>query len=102
MRAAQKAVALNPESTFAWYELSLAALTIGPDKDADDALAEIIKRDSDPAWYRTRAYDSYVLGRDEAVIRSAGAFIRAAGDGNIIALHGVCSGAGVFATWISS
>lgn len=75
-------VALDRESTFAWYELSLAAIASGHDKEADEALAEIIKRDSNPAWYRTRTYDAYMLGRDEAVIRSAGAFIRSAGPGN--------------------
>ena len=50
MRAAERAVALDRESTFGWYSSSLAAIASGHDKEADEAL-EIIKRDSNPAWY---------------------------------------------------
>jgi len=82
MRAAERAVSLDRESTHAWYQLNLSALASGNEKEADDALAQIVKRDSDPAWYRTRTYDAYELGRDEAVVRSATAYIRAAGEGN--------------------
>jgi tetratricopeptide (TPR) repeat protein len=82
MRAAERAVALDRESTHAWNELSLSAMASGRDKDADDALAQIMKRDSDPVWYRNRTYDAYALGRDEAVVRSATAYTRAAGEGN--------------------
>ena len=82
MHAAERAVSLDRESTHAWYELNLSALASGRDKEADDALAQIVKRDSDPRWYHTRTYDAYILGRDEAVVRSATAYIRAAGLGN--------------------
>ncbi|HTH03280.1 MAG TPA: tetratricopeptide repeat protein [Vicinamibacterales bacterium] len=82
MRAAERAVALDRESTHAWYELNLSALASGRDKEAADALAQIIGRDSNPAWYQSQTYDAYALGRDEAVIRSATAYIRSAGQGN--------------------
>jgi tetratricopeptide (TPR) repeat protein len=82
MRAAERAVALDRESTHALYELNLCALASGRDKNSDDALAQIINLDSDPAWYRSRTYDAYTLGRDEAVVRSGAAYIRAAGQGN--------------------
>ncbi|HEU4939266.1 MAG TPA: tetratricopeptide repeat protein [Vicinamibacterales bacterium] len=82
MRAAERAVALDRESTYAWYELNLSALASGRDKEANEALAQIIARDSSPAWYQSQTYDAYALGRDEAVVRSATAYIRSAGQGN--------------------
>src|SRR4026207_944362 len=82
MRPPARAVALDRESSYAWYELNLSALASGRDKEADDALTQIVRRDSDPVGYRSRTYDAYTLGRDEAVVRSATAYIRKAGQGN--------------------
>jgi tetratricopeptide (TPR) repeat protein len=82
LRAADRAVALDRESTYALYELNLSAIALGRAKEADDAMAQIMRQDSDPSWYRTRTYDAYALGRDEVVVGSAAAYIGAAGAGN--------------------
>lgn len=80
--AAERAVAIEPESTHAWYGLNLSALAAGRESQAEAAFARLIKQDGDPSWHRSRTYDAYALGLDEAVLRSAQAFIDAAGWGN--------------------
>lgn len=82
VRAFERAAALDSESPAAWFGLSQAALGAGRDSRSEEALAQTVRRDSNPEWHRERVYAAFALGRDEAVVRAAKAFIDAAGWGS--------------------
>lgn len=80
--ASERAVALDQASPRAWYGLSLAALATGRSSQAEAAMLQVVGRDGDPLWHRTRVYDAFAFGFDEAVVRSANAYVTVAGWGN--------------------
>ncbi|PYR75591.1 MAG: hypothetical protein DMF86_14900 [Acidobacteria bacterium] len=79
LTAYDRAVKLNPESAAAWLGLSLATLALGRDTQSSAAMAQVVRLDSSPSWYRGHAYGAFDIGKDEAVLSDVEAYAREAG-----------------------
>jgi tetratricopeptide (TPR) repeat protein len=80
--AYQTAIKLQPLSAAAWFGLSRSALALGRDDVADTALERVLGIDSNPSWFRQRAYFAYRTGRHATIARDVRKYLDAEGWGN--------------------
>jgi tetratricopeptide (TPR) repeat protein len=80
-RMFEKAIALNPQAEQAWFGLSVSELALGRDQQADSALGQVLRLNSDPRWYRRRMYAALKIRKDAAAARDARTYLSAAGWG---------------------
>jgi tetratricopeptide (TPR) repeat protein len=95
-RVFDRTVALNVKAEQAWFGLSVSEMALGRDAQADAALVQVMRLNSDPRWYRRRMYEALRLRKDAVAARDARAFLQLAGWGGesapYVALAAVVAG----------
>ena len=69
--AFSRATALNPDFEHAWFELSIAALALRRDSQANAAFVQFAARNDDPDALRRRAYAAMELDRPDIAAKDA-------------------------------
>jgi len=82
LHADSRATTINPQSPNAWYEVSLAALALSRDSQANAAFTQVQRIDSDESWLHSRAYAALPLGRPDMAAKDALEYIRERGWGD--------------------
>lgn len=75
----RRAIDINAESTFAWAGRSMAALAAGRHGEAQDSMTQLMRLQSDPDWYRSRAYAALRFGVDATAASDAREYLKLAG-----------------------
>ena len=75
LRAYDAALKLQPRSAALWFGISVSALALGREAQADAALKNVLAVDSDPEWFRRRSYEAYRLGRYPSIVRDTRRFL---------------------------
>ena len=78
-RAFGRATQAKPDFVAAWFELSASSLAQRRDAQARTAMAEVMRLDADPAWYRARASRAMSAGRMDVVAQDIKRYLDARG-----------------------
>ena len=82
LRAFDAALKLQSRSAAVWFGISLSALALGREAQADSALKNVLTLDSDAQWFRRRSYAAYDLGRYTSIVRDTRSFLDQLGWGD--------------------
>lgn len=80
LAAASRATMLDERSPEAWLELSLSALGLERESQAEAAMLRVRQLDSSSAWYRQRAHRAFGIGQYEVITRDVASYLKDDGE----------------------